>query len=48
MRRPSRGWAGVCAALLGLLMMVYGVSRGEMEVVLEKAVHICLECVGIG
>ena len=29
-------------------MMAYGISRGEMQVVFEKAVNICLECVGLG
>ena len=40
-------WCGLCAAA-GVLMMAYGISRGEMQVVFEKAVNICLECVGIG
>ncbi len=49
MRRPVRpGWPGVCLAVLGLFMMSYGIFRGETAVVLEKAVNICLECVGIG
>lgn len=49
MRRPLRpGWPGLCLAILGILMMSYGIWRGEAAVVLEKAVNICLECVGIG
>lgn len=41
-------WCGVGAAALGIGMMIYGISRGEMAVVLTKAINICLECIGIG
>ena len=34
--------------LFGVLMMVAGIHRGEMVVVLTKAVNICMECIGIG
>ena len=39
---------GVIAAVLGLLLMAFGIYRGEMSVVLEKAINICMECIGIG
>lgn len=39
---------GICVAIIGFLMMGFGIYRGEMAVVLEKAIHICLECIGIG
>ncbi len=38
--------------IVGLLtacaFVVYGFSRGEAAVVLNKAVNICLECIGLG
>ena len=41
-------WTGIALAAAGILMMVYGIYRGEMAVVLTKAVNICMECIGIG
>lgn len=33
---------------VGAAMLYYGVWRGEVQIVLSKAVRLCLECVGIG
>ena len=41
-------WTGVVLAGVGLLMMIFGIYRGEMSVVFTKAVNICMECIGIG
>ena len=41
-------WSGNALAAAGILMMIYGISRGEMAVVFTKAVNICMECIGIG
>lgn len=41
-------WTGIALAAVGSLMMAYGIYRGEMAVVLTKAVNICMECIGIG
>ena len=41
-------WPGLVRAAAGILMMGYGIFRGEMAIVLTKAVNICMECIGIG
>ncbi len=33
---------------VGIGMIAYGVSRGEVSVVLNKAINICIECIGLG
>ena len=33
---------------VGAAMLCYGAWRGEVQVVLSKAVRLCLECVGLG
>ena len=44
----ARKIIGVASTLVGVAMMVFGIHRGEMAVVLAKAVRVCLECIGIG
>ncbi|UHR02636.1 thioredoxin [Peptoniphilus sp. GNH] len=34
--------------ILGIAMVVFGLYRGEGDTVLQKAIKLCLECVGIG
>jgi len=41
-------WAGVVLAILGILLMIFGIYRDEMSVVFTKAINICMECIGIG
>lgn len=38
----------VLLLLVALAMLYLGVQRGEAEAVLNKAIRLCLECVGIG
>ncbi|WP_312652808.1 CD1871A family CXXC motif-containing protein [Aminipila sp.] len=33
---------------IGILFIIIGVVNGESAVVLQKAIRICLECIGIG
>lgn len=43
--RKRAGWA---VLLAGIIMMLFGIMRGETATVFLKAVNICLECIGIG
>ena len=33
---------------ISMAMIFYGHSNGETKVVLDKAIRICMECIGIG
>ena len=35
-------------SVAGLVLMGFGIARGEVATVLKKAILICLECIGIG
>lgn len=34
--------------IAGAMFIIIGIARGEMDVVLRKAIMVCLECIGIG
>ena len=34
--------------IVALMMIGYGAVRGEAAVVLNKAIKLCMECVGLG
>ncbi len=38
----------VLLMLLAVASCVFGVYRGEMDTVFNKAINICMECIGIG
>ena len=45
MRRSALAWG---VLLLGAVFIAVGIWRGEAAVVLQKAIRICMECIGIG
>ena len=48
MKEKYRAYLGPAFLLASMAMMAYGINRGEMQVVLNKAIRICMECIGIG
>ena len=48
MKRDKKRIIGLALALVGAGMMLFGVGNNEHREVFEKAVRICLECIGIG
>lgn len=44
----QKKWLAQSAVLIvGVLMLCFGIWRGEADTVLSKAVRLCMECVGI-
>ncbi len=35
-------------AASAILFLILGIRRGEMAIVLQKAVNLCFECIGLG
>lgn len=34
--------------VLAIILISVGINRGDLKGVLNKSVHICMECIGIG
>lgn len=39
---------GILVFAAGMMLVTTGIRNGEQKVVLEKAINICMECIGIG
>ena len=48
MQKKTRQAAPYVLIALSLLLIVAGAFRGEAQLVLTKAINICMECIGIG
>ncbi len=40
--------AAFAVIITGLVFLVIGVWRGEVETIFRKAINICMECIGLG
>lgn len=38
----------IITAVVSCAFILYGTLRSEILIVLDKAVHICFECIGLG
>ncbi len=47
-KNKARGAAQWLLCVVAVAFIVAGVLRGEVAVVLKKAVNLCLECIGLG
>lgn len=47
-KRRSQRWVSLGLAMIGVIFLIVGAVSGQAMTVLNKAVHVCLECIGIG
>lgn len=34
--------------IVSIVLIILGVNKGELSPILNKSIHICMECIGIG
>ena len=44
----EKHFLAIAVMLVGIALIVYGISRGQVTSVFNKAVRVCMECIGIG
>lgn len=44
--QKNRQW--ICGVLAGVILLAIGAAQGQLAVIWQKAVMICMECIGIG
>ncbi len=47
-REGQGGWGWLSGLLAGAVFLGIGAFRGELQTIWQKAVMICMECIGIG
>ena len=48
MKRTAHICTFAVLALAGTVFLLYGIFLGQVAPILNKAIHICMECIGIG
>ncbi|QUO32235.1 CD1871A family CXXC motif-containing protein [Coprococcus sp. AF21-14LB] len=48
MPERRRKFAGKVVVAVGVLLILFGIWKGEPDTVWNKAANICMECIGIG
>ena len=51
MENNNKGMRRLVAGVIlvvAVMMIVYGTYRGEVSIVFNKAINVCLECIGLG
>lgn len=48
MKKKINNLTGILLLIFGAVLIAAGIAEGEYMAVFEKAIRICLECIGIG
>ena len=48
MTEKKRTLLGTAVLTFAIILIAFGIGRDEPATVLQKAIHICMECIGIG